>query len=137
MLTIEDLTVDYGPVTALRGVGFTAESGRITAVLGANGAGKTTLLRTISGLVRASAGRIALDGEDITHRPVEAMPPLGLSQVPEGRGVITELTVEENLRLGGMGRADRSRAADVERIYRMFPVLDERRDAQALVLSGG
>ena len=107
MLTIEDLTVDYGPVTALRGVGFTAESGRITAVLGANGAGKTTLLRTISGLVRASAGRIALDGEDITHRPVEAMPPLGLSQVPEGRGVITELTVEENLRLGGMGRADR------------------------------
>ena len=111
--------------------------GKVVAVLGSNGAGKTTLLRTISGLVRASAGRIALDGEDITHRPVEAMPPLGLSQVPEGRGVITELTVEENLRLGGMGRADRSRAADVERIYRMFPVLDERRDAQALVLSGG
>ncbi|MGN7225901.1 ABC transporter ATP-binding protein [Dietzia maris] len=137
MLTIEDLTVDYGPATALRDVGFTAESGRITAVLGANGAGKTTLLRTISGLVRARSGRITLDGEDITRLPVEAMPPRGLSQVPEGRGVITELTVDENLRLGGMGRADRSKPADIERIYRMFPVLSDRRDAQALVLSGG
>ena len=124
-------------MNALNGVSLTAQSGRVTAVLGANGAGKTTLLRTISGLVPSTSGRVVRDGQDITKLSVEAKPPLGLSQVPEGRGVITELNIEENLKLGGLSRADQSKPAEIDRIYVMFPVLGTRRDAAALVLPGG
>ncbi|MER5480938.1 ABC transporter ATP-binding protein [Streptomyces sp. NPDC002734] len=137
MFEVRDLTAGYGPVRALDGVSFTAREGKVTAVLGANGAGKTTLLRTVSGLVRAERGQVLLAGRDITRTPAEDMARLGLAHVPEGRGVITELTVEENLRLGGLHRPSRSRAADVERICRLFPVLGERYDATAHVLSGG
>lgn len=137
MLDIRDLTASYGPVKALDGVTFTVPKGKITAVLGANGAGKTTLLRTLSGLIRPDRGSVHLDGQDLARMPVEKMPRLGLAHVPEGRGVITELTVEENLRLGALGRADRSRPADIERVCSMFPVLDDRRHAVAHVLSGG
>ncbi|NYV76841.1 ABC transporter ATP-binding protein [Streptomyces sp. UH6] len=137
MFEVRDLTTSYGPVRALDGVSFTARESRVTAVLGANGAGKTTLLRTASGLVRPHRGQVLLDGRDITRTPAEDMARLGLAHVPEGRGVIAELTVEENLRLGGLHRAARTRAADVERICRLFPVLGERRDATAHVLSGG
>ncbi|WP_448316813.1 ABC transporter ATP-binding protein [Streptomyces sp. CO7] len=137
MFEVRDLTAGYGPVRALDGVSFTAPEGKVTAVLGANGAGKTTLLRTVSGLVRAERGQVLLAGRDITRTPAEDMARLGLAHVPEGRGVITELTVEENLRLGGLHRPVRSRAADVERICRLFPVLGERYDATAHVLSGG
>jgi branched-chain amino acid transport system ATP-binding protein len=136
MLIIKDLTAGYGPVTALRGVSLTAEQGRITAVLGANGAGKTTLLRTISGLHRSESGNVELDGRTITRFPAEQMPGLGMSHVPEGRGVITELSVEENLRLGGLARG-RVKTADLERIYSLFPPLDERRNVAAATLSGG
>ncbi|HET9500138.1 MAG TPA: ABC transporter ATP-binding protein [Marmoricola sp.] len=137
MLEIRDLTTSYGPVKALDGVTFTAPRGKITAVLGANGAGKTTLLRTVSGLIRPERGSVELEGRDLVRTPTERMPALGLAHVPEGRGVITELTVEENLRLGGLGRVDRAAPADIERIYAMFPVLDDRRNAVAHVLSGG
>ncbi|MFE5210607.1 ABC transporter ATP-binding protein [Streptomyces sp. NPDC056600] len=143
MFEVRDLTAGYGPVRALDGVSFTAREGKVTAVLGANGAGKTTLLRTVSGLVRAERGQVLLAGRDITRTPAEDMARLGLAHVPEGRGVITELTVEENLRLGGLHRPSRSRSrsrsrsADVERICRLFPVLGERYDATAHVLSGG
>ena len=137
MLEVRDLTTSYGPVRALDGVSFSAPTGKITAVLGANGAGKTTLLRTVSGLVAPSRGSAHLDGQDMSRTPVEKMPGLGLAHVPEGRGVITELTVDENLRLGGLGRADRARPADVERVYALFPVLSDRRNAIAHVLSGG
>jgi branched-chain amino acid transport system ATP-binding protein len=137
MLEIRDLTTSYGPVKALDGVTFTAARGKITAVLGANGAGKTTLLRTVSGLVRADRGNTYLDGLDLARMPAEKMPGLGLAHVPEGRGVITELTVEENLRLGALGRADRSGPADINRVYSLFPVLESRRNAVAHILSGG
>ena len=137
MLDVRDLSTSYGPVKALDGVSFTAPKGKITAVLGANGAGKTTLLRTVSGLIRPSHGSAHLDGRDLSRTPAELMPRLGLAHVPEGRGVITELTVEENLRLGALGRADRSRAADTGRVYQLFPVLSDRRNATAHVLSGG
>lgn len=137
MLDIRDLTTSYGPVKALDGVTFTAPKGKITAVLGANGAGKTTLLRTVSGLIRPDRGSVHLDGQDLARMPAEKMPGLGLAHVPEGRGVISELTVEENLRLGGLGRADRSRPADFERVYSIFPLLNDRRNAIAHVLSGG
>ena len=135
-LEVADLTTAYGPVRALDGVSLTAEAGRITAVLGANGAGKTTLLRTVSGLVRPVSGRVLLDGEDITRAPVESMAARGMSHVPEGRGVIAELTVDENLRVGALfrGRVER---AEFDRVYELFPRLVERRDQPAHVLSGG
>ena len=104
MLAVEDLTTDYGPVRAVDHVSLEVPPGSVTAVLGANGAGKTSLLRTITGLVRPSAGRVTFDGEDITRLPVEEIVRRGIAHVPEGRGVITELTVEENLRLGGLWR---------------------------------
>jgi branched-chain amino acid transport system ATP-binding protein len=136
VLALRDLSTSYGPVHALRDVSFTAQEGQITAVLGANGAGKTTLLRTISGLLRSRHGTIELDGRRIDRLSPERMPALGLAQVPEGRGVITELTVDENLRLGGLARG-RVRPADLERVYELFPALADRRAAVAHVLSGG
>jgi branched-chain amino acid transport system ATP-binding protein len=136
LLEVEDLSSAYGPVRALDGVTLRAEAGRITAVLGANGAGKTTLLRTISGLVRPVSGRITLGGEDITRAPVEAMVGKGMAHVPEGRGVIAELTVEENLRVGSLFRGKVPRS-EFDRIYDLFPRLVQRRDKPAHVLSGG
>jgi len=136
LLEVNDLTTSYGPVRALDGVSLSAEAGRITAVLGANGAGKTTLLRTISGLVRCSAGRVLLGGDDVTKAPVEAMVTKGMAHVPEGRGVIAELTVDENLRVGSLFRG-RVAKAEFDRVYDLFPRLVERRDRPAHVLSGG
>ncbi|OMQ15469.1 ABC transporter ATP-binding protein [Modestobacter sp. VKM Ac-2676] len=121
---------------ALDGVSLRAGTGQITAVLGANGAGKTTLLRTISGLVRSSSGRVTLDGEDITAAPVEAMVRKGMAHVPEGRGVIAELTVEENLRVGALFRGKVGRE-EFDRVYDLFPRIAERRDNPAHTLSGG
>jgi branched-chain amino acid transport system ATP-binding protein len=133
MLRVDGLRVAYGPVTALAGVSFEVADGSITAVLGANGAGKTSLLRTISGLVRARSGSIVFDGREIGGAAAEDIARLGIAHVPEGRGVITELTVEENLRLGGLWR----RADDGDRIYALFPALRERRAKPAGTLSGG
>ena len=136
VLEVEDLTSSYGPVRALDGVSLTAQAGRVTAVLGANGAGKTTLLRTVSGLVRPSAGRVRLGGEDITAAPVEAMVGKGMAHVPEGRGVIAELTVDENLRVGSLFRGKVARS-EFDRVYDLFPRIAERRDNPAHTLSGG
>src|ERR1017187_10874734 len=99
MLEVQDLSVAYGAVNALSSVTFSAQPGLITAILGANGAGKTTLLRTISGLARARAGSVRFNGEELIGRSVENIARRGVSHVPEGRGIIAELTVEENLRL--------------------------------------
>ncbi|WP_037313692.1 ABC transporter ATP-binding protein [Amycolatopsis orientalis] len=137
MLTVENLSAGYGPVRALDSVSLSAAPGEITAVLGANGAGKTTLLRTISGLVRPSGGRISLAGRDLTGVSTEDLPELGLAHVPEGRGVLAELTVEENLRLGALGARGRATATGLRRIYDLFPVLADRRNGLAHVLSGG
>ena len=137
MLEVRELCAGYGPVTALDAVSFTAARGQVTAVLGANGAGKTTLLRTVSGLHRCRSGSVELEGRRIERTPAEAMPRLGLAHVPEGRGVITELTVEENLRLGGLGRGGRVRADDLARIHELFPPLADRTAALASTLSGG
>jgi branched-chain amino acid transport system ATP-binding protein len=136
LLEIEDLTSSYGAVRALNGVSLRAEAGRITAVLGANGAGKTTLLRTVSGLVRPVSGRVTLGGEDITSAPVEQMVSKGMAHVPEGRGVIAELTVDENLRVGSLFRGKVPKS-EFDRIYDLFPRIAERRDQPAHVLSGG
>jgi branched-chain amino acid transport system ATP-binding protein len=137
VLTVESLSAAYGPVRALTDVSLTAAEGEITAVLGANGAGKTTLLRTISGLVRSTSGTVTLEGRDLSGRSTEELPGLGLAHVPEGRGVLAELTVEENLRLGALGGGRRATNAELTRVYGLFPVLRERRSGLAHVLSGG
>jgi branched-chain amino acid transport system ATP-binding protein len=137
-LEVTGLTTTYGPVTALDAVDVAARRGQITAVLGANGAGKSTLLRTISGLVRPQAGRVLLDGADLTRAPAEDMARAGIAHVPEGRGVITELTVEENLRLGALlGSARKRTERRLADVYEMFPPLAQRRRHDAHVLSGG
>jgi branched-chain amino acid transport system ATP-binding protein len=137
-LAVEHVVAGYGGVLALQDVSITASPGTITAVLGANGAGKTTLLATISGFVRPRQGRIRLDETDLARRRPEEIVRAGVGHVPEGQAVITELTVEENLRVGALrrsGRADRSRVlADT---YRRFPMLAKARNRSAGTLSGG
>jgi len=134
MMEVEGLTAGYGAAPVLHEVGLTVATGQIVAVLGANGAGKTTLLRTLSGLVPATAGRIVFDGVDLRKESVERMVRRGIAHVPEGRGVITELTVDENLRLGGLWRKPRP---DLEEIYELFPPLAQRRRQPGSALSGG
>lgn len=135
MLEVEHLVTDYGAVRAVDGVSLSVAPGTVTAVLGANGAGKTSLLRTVSGLVRPSAGSVRLDGQELVGQAVEEIVRRGLAHVPEGRGVIVELTVEENLRLGGVWR--RRDAAPLAEIYELFPRLQEHRNRAASTLSGG
>jgi branched-chain amino acid transport system ATP-binding protein len=136
-LTVEDVVAGYVAAPVLDGVSIGAAAGTITAVLGANGAGKTTLLRTISGLIRPRAGRILLDGASVTKRSPEDIARAGIAHVPEGQGVITELTIEENLRVGLLLRSSRERAAALADIYEQFPVLGERHKRLAATLSGG
>ena len=136
-LSVADLTVRYGAVTALDDVSLVAPTASITAVLGANGAGKTTLLRTISGLVHPVAGTINFGGRDITRLAPEVIAGLGVAQVPEGGGVIRELTVEENLRLGALCAGARNGDKDATWIYQLFPALGPRRRRPAFTLSGG
>jgi branched-chain amino acid transport system ATP-binding protein len=141
-LVVDGLVAGYGEVTALDNVTVTARAGGITAVLGANGAGKTTLLRAVSGMIKARRGRILLAGHDVAGRGPEQIVRAGIAHVPEGQGVIPELTVEENLRVGMMswrrprgGRADR--AAALEEQYARFTPLADRRRKLASTLSGG
>jgi branched-chain amino acid transport system ATP-binding protein len=138
MLEVQDLSVSYGAVNALSSVTFSAQPGLITAILGANGAGKTTLLRTISGLARARAGSVRFNGEELIGRSVENIARRGVSHVPEGRGIIAELTVEENLRLATLwclGRRDRQKAID--ETIDLFPRLSGFQRRHASTLSGG
>jgi branched-chain amino acid transport system ATP-binding protein len=139
MLEVVDLTMDYGPVRALDKVTLNAPKGSITAVLGANGAGKTTLLRAVSGLLRPTSGTITLAGQQIQRHRVEDIARLGVAHLPAGQGIIPELKVEENLRLGGLiSKASSGRRSDdLAHVYEMFPVLSERRAAAASALSGG
>jgi len=137
VLEVSGLTSRYGAVRALNGVDLDIPEGSLTAVLGANGAGKTTLLRTITGLVRCAAGSVRFRGREITRLPVEDVVRTGLAHVPEGRGVIAELTVEENLRLGALWRRGKDRTAALPDMYELFPPLAERRHRLAQTLSGG
>lgn len=138
MLEVSDLRVSYGPVSALEGVSLTAAPGVTTAVLGANGAGKTSLLRAMTGLVKAKEGRVVWKGSELTRLAAEEIVRRGVAHVPEGRGVIQDLTVEDNLRLGGLWRTDREdKRRALEEMYEFFPALRERRRRQAYTLSGG
>ena len=138
-LTVEGLVAGYGGVTALDGVTVTATAAGITAVLGANGAGKTTLLRAVSGMIRPRRGRVLLADHNVAGQSPEQIVRAGIAHVPEGQGVIPELTVEENLRIGMMSwRGKQSaRAAAMEEEYERFKPLADRRRKLASTLSGG
>ncbi len=138
MLEVRDLSVAYGAVSALRSVSFTAEKGHITAVLGANGAGKTTLLRTISGLTKPKNGSVVFAGDELLGNSVESIARRGVAHVPEGRGVIEELTVEENLRVATLWcMRPRQRQQAIEATFALFPRLSGFRRRHASTLSGG
>jgi branched-chain amino acid transport system ATP-binding protein len=138
-LEIEDLEVHYGAVRALRGVSLRAETGRATALIGANGAGKTSLLRAVAGLHAPSAGRVLLDGKDITGTPANRLARVGLCLVPEGRQLFAELTVAENLRMGLHGTAIRGgeAATRIDEVCALFPALPDALGRRAGLLSGG
>jgi branched-chain amino acid transport system ATP-binding protein len=136
VIKISNLSVSFGAVRALRDVSFEVPTGQITAVIGANGAGKTTLLRTISGLVHPSAGSIDFDGTELVKLRTEQIARLGIGHVPEGRGVIEEFTVLENLKLGALhGRGKFAPGLDVQ--FGLFPALSARQKQLAGTLSGG
>jgi branched-chain amino acid transport system ATP-binding protein len=137
-LAVEEVVAGYGGVLALQNVSITVRPATITAVLGANGAGKTTLLRAISGVIRPRRGRVLVGGQDLTGRNAEDMARSGVAHVPEGQGVIAELTVQENLRLGAFWRSGRAtRAGALAEAYQRFPVLAGARNRAAGTLSGG
>ncbi|MBI4589418.1 MAG: ABC transporter ATP-binding protein [Candidatus Rokubacteria bacterium] len=141
MLEVENLSVAYGAIQALRGVSLRVSAGSVVTLIGANGAGKTTLLRAISGLLPPAQGRIAFDGRDITGRAAEEIVRLGISHAPEGRQNFSALTVRDNLLVGAYPVYRRSRRsallADLERVFSLFPVLRQRQGQLAGTLSGG
>jgi branched-chain amino acid transport system ATP-binding protein len=137
ILEARGLKAFYGAVQVIYGVDFAVDEGGVTALLGANGAGKTTILRAISAMIRRE-GELTFRGAPIAARTTEDVARLGVAHVPDGRGTFTDLTVEENLRLGAYTRNDRQAvASDFERVFSYFPVLAERRRQQAGTLSGG
>jgi branched-chain amino acid transport system ATP-binding protein len=138
LLAVNDVTVRYGRLTALRGITLTIAEGEVLFVTGPNGAGKSTLLNAIAGVVPAISGSITIDGAEVTGAPPEQIARRGFSLVPEGRNVFGTLTIEENLNVGAGMRADKQQVArDLESVYHEFPMLAERRHAAAGMLSGG
>ena len=138
LLAVNDVTVRYGRLTALRGITLTIAEGEVLFVTGPNGAGKSTLLNAIAGVVPAFSGSITIDGAEVTGAPPEQIARRGFSLVPEGRNVFGTLTIEENLNVGAGMRADKQQLArDLESVYHEFPMLAERRHAAAGMLSGG
>jgi len=138
MLRVEGLQVRYGQVTALWDVGFDVQAGEIVALIGANGAGKTTTLRALSGVLRPSAGTIQLDGDPLEKRSTMEIVERGVVQVPEGRKLFPEMTVKDNLLLGGFHPSARAHQAErLERVFSIFPKLRERESQIAGTLSGG
>lgn len=138
ILLVENLSVNYGKIEALRNVSLQIKEGEIVALIGANGAGKTTLLRTLSGLVTPRSGGIEYLGREITRLPSDKRVEAGIAQVPEGRGLFASLTVEDNLELGAYTRKDQKAIRnDLERIYELFPDLYDKRTRFTGTLSGG
>ena len=137
MLTVEGLRSRYGRIEVLHGIDLNVQSGEIVTVVGANGAGKTTLLKCLSGTQPVSGGTITFRGETLTGVPAHRRPARGLTQSPEGRQIFTNLTVEENLRLGAFLFTDERVDKDIEDAFQMFPILREKRNLPAGGLSGG
>ncbi|HEL1612730.1 TPA: ABC transporter ATP-binding protein [Streptococcus suis] len=138
MLEVKNLSVNYGVIEAVKDVSFEVNQGEVVTLIGANGAGKTSILRTISGLVRPSAGTISFLGNEIQKVPARKIVADGLSQVPEGRHVFAGLTVMENLEMGAFLRNNREEnQANLKKIFARFPRLEERKNQDAATLSGG
>jgi branched-chain amino acid transport system ATP-binding protein len=138
MLTLENISVNYGAIEALNGITMHVEQGEVVTLIGANGAGKTTTLRTITGLLSPRAGRVLYENEEISGLPTHKLVARGISMSPEGRGVFANLTVRENLQMGAyLKKNKREIAEDMERAYTMFPRLKERQAQKAGTLSGG
>ena len=138
MLTVENLNVYYGMIHALKGLSFHVEEGEIVALIGANGAGKTTTLQTISGILQAKSGSVNFQGKEITSVSGNQIVKLGMSHVPEGRRMFSNLTVYENLMMGAYTRKDKKQIAEtLDKVYERFPRLQERTRQLAGTLSGG
>jgi branched-chain amino acid transport system ATP-binding protein len=138
VLRLEDVTVAYGPVTALHSISLSVGEGELVAILGANGAGKSTLLRTISGLHESESGGVWIDGTAVGDMKAEKIARLGVAHVPEGRKIFPGLTVEQNLILGASARRDPGElSTDFERVYALFPMLRDRSKQSGWSLSGG
>ena len=137
MLDVYNINVFYGAIHAISNITFQVSEGEIVALIGANGAGKSTTLKTLSGLLRSKSGSIKFRGEDIMHLPADKIVTRGLAQVPEGRRVFLQMTVEENLEMGAYTQPNSTIAPGLERVYAHFPRLKERRMQIAGTLSGG
>lgn len=137
LLSIRDLEVGYGTIPALHGIDLDIEKGEIVTLIGANGAGKTTTLRTISGLLKPSKGDVTFNGESIKGVKPHNITARGISHVPEGRGIFSNLTVQDNLELGAYLRKDKITQAEYDRVFTLFPVLKDRFKQNAGTLSGG
>jgi len=138
MLTLENISVNYGAIEALNGISMHVAQGEVVTLIGANGAGKTTTLRTITGLLAPRSGRVLYEDEEISGLPTHKLVARGISMSPEGRGVFANLTVRENLQMGAyLKKNKREIAEDMERAYTMFPRLKERQAQKAGTLSGG
>lgn len=138
MLEVKDLNVYYGVIQALKGISFEVEEGDVIALIGANGAGKTTTLHTITGLIPSKSGSIVFEGKDITRVPGHKLVSMGIAHVPEGRRVFAQLTVLQNLKMGAYTRNDKQEIEEtIQKIYKRFPRLEERKNQLAGTLSGG
>ena len=137
MLKVNNINVYYGAIHAIKDVSFEVNDGEIVTLIGANGAGKSTTLQTISGLLRSRTGSIEFMGKDISSVPADKLVAHGLAQVPEGRRVFLQMTVEENLEMGGFTQPPSTIAPNLEKVYAQFPRLKERRKQVAGTLSGG
>ena len=138
LLEVKKLQVTYGPIQAVKGIDLTVEKGSIVALLGANGAGKTSTLRSISGIVKKSGGEVVFNGENISKAKAFKIAAKGLTQSPEGRLIFVGLNVEDNLKAGAYSLKSKKQVKEnLERVYRLFPILQERRKQQANTLSGG
>jgi branched-chain amino acid transport system ATP-binding protein len=136
LLEVTGLRAGYGAVRVLTGIDFTVDAGEVVVILGANGAGKTTTLRAVCGMIDAT-GAVVFDGRDLVGRRTDQIARAGIGHVPQGRGTIVDLTVDDNLRVGAYRRRDHDIASDIERWYEVFPRLGERRSQQAGSMSGG
>lgn len=137
LLQVEDIHVFYGSIHAIKGVSFSVDEGEIVTLIGANGAGKSTVLNTVSGLLRSKTGSIHFKGENISSVEPHKIVQRGLAQVPEGRRIFLQMTVQENLEMGAYTQPNAGIAADIERVYEQFPRLKERRRQISGTLSGG
>jgi branched-chain amino acid transport system ATP-binding protein len=137
LLSVHDIEVCYGQITALHGISLDVQKGEIVTLIGANGAGKTTTLRTISGLLKPKKGDVVYNGSSISGRKPHIVTALGISHVPEGRGIFANLTVQDNLELGAYLRKDKVKQSEYDRIFTLFPVLKDRFKQNAGTLSGG